>query len=71
QPVPPYTLPPGPYSNQRPNYTYAALIGQAILSSQNHRLRLQDIYEWISIVYPYFKHGEKTWMNNIRHGLTT
>ncbi|KAJ7115868.1 hypothetical protein C8R44DRAFT_841790 [Mycena epipterygia] len=68
---PPYKLPPGPYSDQRPHYSYAALIGQAILSSQDHRLTLQEIYEWIAIVYPHFKRGERTWMNSIRHVLST
>ncbi|KAJ7043519.1 hypothetical protein C8F04DRAFT_991723 [Mycena alexandri] len=68
---PPYKLPPGPYSDQRPHHSYAALIGQAILSSQDHRLTLQEIYEWIVIVYPHFKRGERTWMNSIRHVLST
>ncbi|KAJ7917836.1 hypothetical protein B0H13DRAFT_1572311, partial [Mycena leptocephala] len=62
----PYTLPPGPYSTEQPNYTNAALIGQAILASQDHRLTLQDIYEWITIVYPHFNHTESTWMDSIR-----
>ncbi|KAJ6621384.1 hypothetical protein B0H10DRAFT_2018305 [Mycena sp. CBHHK59/15] len=68
---PPYTLPPGPYSNERPHYSYAALIGQAVLSSRDHRLTLQEIYEWITTVYPHFKRGEQTWMNSIRHVLST
>ncbi|KAJ6533264.1 hypothetical protein B0H10DRAFT_1650318, partial [Mycena sp. CBHHK59/15] len=67
----PYVLPPGPYSNQRPHYPYAALIGQAILSSSDHRLMLKDIYGWISIVYPHFRRGDKTWMNSVRHVLST
>ncbi|KAF7370690.1 hypothetical protein MSAN_00702000 [Mycena sanguinolenta] len=69
--APPYRLPPGPYSDQRPHYSYAALIGQAVLSSENHRLTLQEIYEWIATVYPHFKRGERTWMNSIRHVLST
>ncbi|KAJ7252708.1 hypothetical protein B0H12DRAFT_608168 [Mycena haematopus] len=69
--APPYTLPPGPYSDQRPHHSYAALIGQAVLSSENHRLTLQEIYEWIATVYPHFKRGERTWMNSIRHVLST
>ncbi|KAJ6591669.1 hypothetical protein DFH09DRAFT_1306385 [Mycena vulgaris] len=68
---PPYKLPPGPYSDERPHKSYAALIGQAILSSQDHRLTLQEIYEWIATVYPHFKRGERTWMNSIRHVLST
>lgn len=68
---PSYMLPPGPYSAGRTAYPYAALIGQAILSSMEHRLTLKDIYEWIATVYPHFKRGENTWMNSIRHVLST
>ena len=67
----PFTLPPGPYSPNKPNASYAALVGQAILSSPERRLTLQEIYDWITIVYPYFKRGEQTWMNSIRHVLST
>lgn len=67
----PYTLPPGPYSPNKPDLSYAALLGRAILSSPEHRLTLQEIYDWITIVYPYFKRGETTWMNSIRHVLST
>ncbi|KAJ6587845.1 hypothetical protein B0H10DRAFT_1624021, partial [Mycena sp. CBHHK59/15] len=62
---------PGPYSNQRPHYPYTALIGQAILSSLDYRLTLKDIYQWISIVYPHFQPTGKTWMNSVRHVLST
>ncbi|OAX43212.1 hypothetical protein K503DRAFT_732143 [Rhizopogon vinicolor AM-OR11-026] len=67
----PYTLPPGPYSMKKPDLSYAALIGQAVLSSPNHRLTLQEIYDWITIVYPYYNRSETTWMNSIRHVLST
>lgn len=67
----PYKLPPGPYSPKKPDWSYAAMIGQAVLSSQHHRLTLQEIYDWITIVYPHYKRGESTWMNSIRHVLST
>jgi hypothetical protein len=67
----PYTLPPGPYSPHKPELSYAALVGRAILSSPEHRLTLQEIYDWITIVYPHYKRGETTWMNSIRHVLST
>ena len=67
----PYKLPPGPYLTTKPDLSYAALIGRAILSSPEHRLTLQEIYDWITIVYPYYKRGETTWMNSIRHVLST
>lgn len=67
----PFVLPSGPYSPNKPDYSYAALVGQAILSSPEHRLTLQEIYDYITIVYPFFKRGEQTWMNSIRHVLST
>ncbi|KAI0629305.1 hypothetical protein C8Q77DRAFT_1065805 [Trametes polyzona] len=67
----PYTLPPGPYSHAKPELSYAAIIGQAILASPGHALALQDIYEFITTVYPYYKRGEPTWMNSVRHALST
>ncbi|KAI6024083.1 hypothetical protein BKA83DRAFT_4267506 [Pisolithus microcarpus] len=67
----PSSSPPHPYSTAKPDLSYAALIGQAILSSPDHRLTLQEIYDWITIVYPYFNRNETTWMNSIRHVLST
>ncbi|KAI0051025.1 hypothetical protein FA95DRAFT_1587475 [Auriscalpium vulgare] len=67
----PFILPPGPYSLLKPDLPYAALIGQAILASREHRLTLQEIYDFITIVYPHFKRNEQTWMNSIRHVLST
>ncbi|KAI0058984.1 hypothetical protein BV25DRAFT_1890520 [Artomyces pyxidatus] len=67
----PFQLPPGPYSPHKPDLPYAALIGQAILASPEHRLTLQEIYDYITIVYPHFKRNEQTWMNSIRHVLST
>ena len=67
----PFKLPPGPYSHTKPDLPYAALIGQAILASPDHRLTLQEIYDYITIVYPHFKRNEQTWMNSIRHVLST
>ncbi len=67
----PFKLPPGPYSHGKPDLPYAALIGQAILASPEHRLTLQEIYDYITIVYPHFKRNEQTWMNSIRHVLST
>ncbi|EFI27359.1 forkhead box protein I1 [Coprinopsis cinerea okayama7 len=67
----PFKLPPGPYSSKKPDLSYAALVGQAILASPDHRLTLQEIYDYITIVYPHYKRGETTWMNSIRHVLST
>ncbi|KZS94445.1 hypothetical protein SISNIDRAFT_453363 [Sistotremastrum niveocremeum HHB9708] len=67
---PPFNLPDGPYSPFKPPHSYAALIGQAILASPERALTLDDIYNYISIVYPFFKKGQTNWMNSIRHNLS-
>lgn len=70
KPYVPEGLPLGPRSAEKPAWSYAALIGQAILSSSRKRLALNQIYAWISAAYPYFKPGESGWMNSIRHNLS-
>ncbi|KAL4250332.1 hypothetical protein ABKN59_005919 [Abortiporus biennis] len=69
--IPSFTLPPGPYSLAKPDLPYAAMIGQALLASPEHRLTLQEIYEYISTVYPFYNRSETTWQNSIRHSLST
>jgi len=69
----PYKLPPGPYSTNKPEGPYAALVGQAILSAPDHQLSTSEIYEWIATVYPHYKLGnrrETTWMNGVRSTLS-
>lgn len=66
----PENIPIGPRSNEKPPWSYAALIGQAILASSRKRLALSQIYSWISTAYPYFKPGDAGWMNSIRHNLS-
>ncbi|KAG8739778.1 hypothetical protein FRC10_005161 [Ceratobasidium sp. 414] len=71
----PYTLPPGPRTTEKPSASYAALIGQAIMSAipdsnGRKKLTLAQIYAWISTAWPFYKPGEAGWMNSIRHNLS-
>ncbi|QRV73922.1 Forkhead domain [Ceratobasidium sp. AG-Ba] len=71
----PYILPPGPRTTEKPSASYAALIGQAIMSAVpdsngRKKLTLAHIYAWISAAWPYYKPGEAGWMNSIRHNLS-
>ncbi|CAH0729394.1 unnamed protein product, partial [Brenthis ino] len=57
------------------NLSYADLITQAITSSQEKRLTLSQIYEWMVQNVPYFKdkgdsNSSAGWKNSIRHNLS-
>ncbi|KAF6723763.1 Forkhead box protein B1 [Oryzias melastigma] len=57
-------------SANKPNQSYIALISRAILSSEDKKLLLCDIYQWIMDRYPYFKSKDKNWRNSVRHNLS-
>lgn len=59
-----------PDNGSKPSYSYAALIGQAILSSDHKLLSLNDIYCFIMVNYTYFKKDVAGWQNSIRHNLS-
>ena len=54
----------------RPAFSYSALIGQAILSTSDKRMRLAEIYEYVTANYPYYTKNECGWQNSIRHNLS-
>ncbi|XP_030640164.1 forkhead box Q2 [Chanos chanos] len=55
---------------EKPNQSYIALISMAILASEEKKLLLCDIYQWIMDHYPYFKSKDKNWRNSVRHNLS-
>ncbi|XP_077390761.1 forkhead box Q2 [Festucalex cinctus] len=57
-------------SDEKPNQSYIALISKAILASEQKKLLLCDIYQWIMDHYPYFKSKDKNWRNSVRHNLS-
>ncbi|KAL4658944.1 forkhead box Q2-like [Arapaima gigas] len=54
----------------KPAQSYIALISMAILASEEKKLLLCDIYQWIMDHYPYFKSKDKNWKNSVRHNLS-
>jgi forkhead transcription factor HCM1 len=55
----------------KPPYSYAQMIGMAILRAPNRRLTLAQIYDWISTTFAYYARDTKrSWHNSIRHNLS-
>jgi len=55
----------------KPHYSYAMLIGMAILRASGRRLTLAHIYKWIADSFSFYRQaGENGWQNSIRHNLS-
>ena len=48
-------------AEDKPPYSYAQLIVQAIASSNERQLTLSGIYQFIMKTYPYYKPADKGW----------
>ena len=45
----------------KPPYSYATLIAQAIFSSEEEKLTLNSIYNWIMDKYAFYRHSQSGW----------
>ncbi|CDO95549.1 unnamed protein product [Kluyveromyces dobzhanskii CBS 2104] len=56
--------------NIKPPHSYATMITQAILSTEEGELSLSDIYKHIANNYSYYRYTKAGWQNSIRHNLS-
>lgn len=56
--------------NIKPPHSYATMITQAILSTEEGELSLSDIYKHIATNYSYYRYTKAGWQNSIRHNLS-
>ncbi|XP_018114672.1 forkhead box protein P1-like isoform X5 [Xenopus laevis] len=54
----------------RPPFTYASLIRQGILESPEKQLTLNEIYNWFTRQFAYFRRNAATWKGAIRTNLS-
>lgn len=70
----PAQMPPVHDDGEKPGYSYATLIGMAILRAPQRRLTLAQIYGWICSTFAYYRKQQTTagngWQNSIRHNLS-
>ncbi len=60
----------GSDGTEKPRMSYAQLIAEALMSSDDRMLPLAEIYHAINRRYPYYRMDVKSWQNAIRHNLT-
>ncbi|KAF4521371.1 hypothetical protein B566_EDAN006960 [Ephemera danica] len=61
---------PGIRRQEKPPYSYIALIVMAIQSTPTKKLTLSEIYQFLQQRFPFFRGSYQGWKNSVRHNLS-